>query len=80
MQSGGDGVGAITLDKNGDTYMPKSYWVPRDGAYYSKDLKQKFPTPAFEAWEKIEETALSHNEMIAQLESEIAAKLKENAR
>ena len=71
LQSGGLQACAITLDKNGDEYIIKSYWVPRDGADHAKDLKANFPTPAYEAWEQIEQTAETHNAVVAELEEEI---------
>ena len=80
MKSGGSNPVAIVLEKSEGEYRVKEYWSPRDGAYYTEDLKETFPAPAYEALQKIDETALSHNELIARLESEIAAQLKENAR
>ena len=80
MNSGGSHPVAIVLEKSEGEYRVKEYWSPRDGAYMIEDLKATFPKPAFEAWENMEQTALSHNELIARLESEIAAQLKENAR
>lgn|GEM_PF-5694048 len=79
MKSGGSNPVAIVLEKSEGEYRVKEYWSPRDGAYYTEDLKETFPAPAYEALQKIDETALSHNELIARLESEIAAQLKENA-
>ena len=79
MRSGGSNPAAVVLEKSEGEYRVKEYWSPRDGAYYTEDLKETFPAPAYEALQKIDETALSHNELIARLESEIAAQLKENA-
>ena len=79
MRSGGSNPAAVVLEKSEGEYRVKEYWSPRDGAYYTEDLKETFPAPAYEALQKIDETALSHNELMAQLESEIAAQLKENA-
>lgn len=80
MRSGGSNPAAIVLEKSEGEYRVKEYWSPRDGAYMIEDLKETFPAPAYEALQKIDETALSHNEFIARLESEITAQLKENAR
>ena len=80
MRSGGSNPAAVVFKKGGGEYRVATYWSPRDGAYYTEDLKETFPAPAYEALQKIDETALSHNVLMAQLESEIAAQLKENAR
>lgn len=35
---------AITFDiDEAGTYTLKEYWLPRDGSYYAKDIKEKFP-------------------------------------
>ena len=42
--SGGDIPTAITVEARSDgTYKLIEYWEPRDGSYYQKDLKAKFP-------------------------------------
>ena len=33
----------ITAAKNGRIYDLKEYWQPRDGSYYAKDIRRKFP-------------------------------------
>ena len=33
----------ITVSKEGENYRLKEYWTPRDGSYYSDDVKEKFP-------------------------------------
>ena len=77
MRSGGSNPAAIVFKKSGGEYRVASYWSPRDGAYYAEDLKETFPQPAYEALRKTDETAISHNELIARLENEITAQLKE---
>lgn len=44
LQEGRHGPAALTFDisKTGE-YKLKEYWVPRDGAYYLPDIKEKFP-------------------------------------
>ena len=39
----------ITAAKNGEIYDLKEYWQPRDGSYYVKDIRKKFP---FHLWLK----------------------------
>ena len=77
VHSGGSNPAAIVLKKSGGEYRVATYWSPRDGAYMIEDLKETFPAPAYEALQKIDETALLHNELITRLESEITAQLKE---
>lgn len=33
----------FAVSGDGDTYTLKEYWMPRDGSYYVKDIKEKFP-------------------------------------
>ena len=56
---------AITFSVNDETDTIESvteYWMPRDGSYYTKDLKEKFPEDAYDKLKK---------------ESEFVKKLKE---
>lgn len=39
----------ITAAKNGRIYDLKEYWQPRDGSFYAKDIRRKFP---FYLWRK----------------------------
>lgn len=40
---------AITFDVSADgEYTVKDYWIPRDGAYYAKDIKEKFPGDVYQ--------------------------------
>ena len=72
---GGANPAAMVFEKDGKDYTFVEYWVPRDGAYHIEDLKATFPRDIFKKWQAIEETAESHNQLIAELEAEIQAKL-----
>ncbi len=37
----------FSIDENGN-YILEEYWEPRDGGYYTDDIREKFPAPAAE--------------------------------
>ncbi|MGN0518424.1 MAG: M56 family metallopeptidase, partial [Acutalibacteraceae bacterium] len=52
--SGSSGPVVLTVDTSdrgeSTTYYVKEYWTPRDGSYYSNDIKEKFPK---KMWSKV---------------------------
>ncbi len=62
--SGGCTPVALTfaMEQNG-TYTLQEYWEPRDGSYYAKDIRAKFP-------KEVAEDVLNHQEYIEDLQTQ----------
>lgn len=46
-------VYGITVKKDGDKYICVDTWIPRDGNYYSKDIKKYLPQEAYLKYQNI---------------------------
>ena len=74
-KSSGYNPAAIVFRKGAEEYVFIEYWQPQDGAYYTEDLKATFPSDIYKDFRKMEETAESHNEVVAGLNKQIQQKL-----
>lgn len=54
VNSGGSlNIYGITVKKDGDKYICVDTWIPRDGNYYSKDIKKYLPQEAYLKYQNI---------------------------
>lgn len=66
--SGGCSPVALTFLENEDEYELLEYWEPRDGSYYSDDIRDKFPEDVQEKYwsaDSASEVLKAENEQIA---------------
>ena len=60
-ESGSLTAAVMTLKEENDQYTVTDFWTPRDGGYYSEDIRKQFPAAAAEA-------ALNHERYHSQLD------------